>query len=609
MAIQTREILEKTEKLMEQGTEAERNVSSCKTQMSQAQRNVQVAMMELAEAQETDEDGNPTGDVQAAQAKVQVAQNQYAASQRALDDAERHLESVNENKKSLAGEIKSHNDVERSNLSKLEALKKMAFAENSDGLSEGIAERLNETEDARARLLASLGINEGAEHARGGGAGSTGSLWSLDISDGLDTSGHADGVHGAGGGTGGSHRIKLALDPDGASGTGGSEDGTNNDSPGESKTEPKKFKFAPGTFISMPSDFNGHPSADTRDAFEFYNAYYDRSSSEWQEAGFRHVENLNGRIAENERRTTDAKQREKAAISRMNDYLSNGLHSVNDPGYDAMHYEYVECQNEIDRLEKERKSLIAMRDDISSSLDPARRTTFRGRDGSDFASAYDGIITSRQGKSVAGFSGTCGINEECSVTNQLLGTSYGEKYGIDYAIANHLCFTGGEPKKNGGTNWRDRAAFLTAHGLTFSRVEGKRDTGVPISLDDMAAKFNSGYRGGIMLKGSDLGPPEYAKERRKYKLGNPEHNKKRFNANHATTIAGFSYYDSGEVAGVWINDTGGMTGCNRVYISRERFDEMQRITSGFAVEWSRVRTAAESAPVFGKRIEFSKIGE
>lgn len=210
MAIHFKEINHKTEDLIEQGKQAENKINTCKSRVSQATADVAAAARALERASETDENGNPAGDVGSAQANLNVAKNQLAASKRALAEAQSNLEKVNESKKTLAEDIKAHNNIERANLQKLEQLKGMAFAESSNGLTEGIAERLNEAEDARAKLLESLGIHENVDHVKGGGAGSV-SLWDTLSSGGMLDSGSKDAAgnpEGAGG------AVKLAVDTD-----------------------------------------------------------------------------------------------------------------------------------------------------------------------------------------------------------------------------------------------------------------------------------------------------------------------------------------------------------------------------------------------------------
>lgn len=557
MAIQFKEIQNRTEELMEQGRQAENEISTCQNRVSQAQASVNQAMSDLQRANEPDKNGKPKGDVDGARNRLEMARNQLDASKRALVEAKRNLEGINESKKSLADEIQAHNDVERSNLEKIKALKRYAFAENSNALADGIAERINEAEDARARLLESLGLDANVDHVNGGGEGGTGSQWSMGEIDAYDAGGR---------------EIGGSSDPEG---TGGSI----------------PLSMSAGMFVPKPSDLNSDPAGDIKASFTEISANYEKSSPEWQENANRMVESMNSQIAGLDSRIEASRQKEAAAMTQMRDYLNNDLHSVNDPAYDALQHDYVTARNETGELQRQRRNLAAVRDSIAVDIDPSQRTTFRGFGGSDFDNAYNGIITSRQGNSVPGFRGTCGINEECSLVNQQNGTDYGEKYGIEYSVRNKLCYVGDSPGSNGGTNFVTRKRFLNAHGLSFERIEGARDTRKPISLDDVAARFNAGYSAGLMLKGTDLCQPglDTNARKRRYGIGRSvaTHNLRRFKANHATTIAGFSYYSSGKVAGVWINDTGNMTGHNRIYISREKFDEMQAETNGFAVEFSR----------------------
>ena len=58
-----------------------------------------------------------------------------------------------------------------------------------------------------------------------------------------------------------------------------------------------------------------------------------------------------------------------------------------------------------------------------------------------------------------------------------------------------------------------------------------------------------------------------------------------YSADHMVTVAGFSVDSSGSVIGLWLNDTGGFTVSNRIFVSREKFNMMQDCTDGFAAEY------------------------
>ena len=253
-----------------------------------------------------------------------------------------------------------------------------------------------------------------------------------------------------------------------------------------------------------------------------------------------------------------------------------------DPYYQKLVQSYRQAKDAEDTLRARQTRIGLQIDDIKSSLDPERVTTFRGMSGADFKSSYKNFITDVQGHAVPGYTGDCGINETCSILNQQMGWKLTEADGIRDYEQKGLC------SSKGGTTAVQRATFLTEKGLSFRRVEGSYDTGVELSLDDIAANFNRGESAGLMLKSEDLSQAGLASRkfdfRKKFK-----DNLARYDANHATTVAGFSYNKQGKVTGVWINDTGNWAGSNRVFISAQKFYQMQRNTRGFSVEFSKKR--------------------
>ena len=245
-----KEIGRKTEDLIEQGREADRQVSSCASRVASLNAAVANAQRELAQASsETDENGNPSGDVAGAQARLNMAKNQLAAGQRALSNAKQHANAVKSAKQSHASEIEKHNRVERGNMSKLKKLQTMAFGGDSAALIHGMAERLNEAEDARVKLLKSMGIDATPEYMNvseggGGSMGSERSLRQVGISGGA--------LHYQGGSGGEGAGVSVALSSDYAGGSLGvsslSSAGT-----GESgATGPAPWEVSPEKRESMP---------------------------------------------------------------------------------------------------------------------------------------------------------------------------------------------------------------------------------------------------------------------------------------------------------------------------------------------------------------------
>lgn len=198
MAKSFKEIGKKAEALIEQGKEADRKVQSCQARVASSNSRVTAARRQLAAASETDENGNPVGNIEQARAQLSMAENQLAASQRALSSAHGDADRVRQQKNVHVHEIERHNQVERSNLEKLRKLRAGAFGADSAALTEGIAQRLNEAEDARVALLRSMGIDATSDHVSVGSEGGTDSGWQGGGFAALDTAGHIQSYQGGG---------------------------------------------------------------------------------------------------------------------------------------------------------------------------------------------------------------------------------------------------------------------------------------------------------------------------------------------------------------------------------------------------------------------------
>lgn len=189
MAKSIKEIGKKAEALIEQGKDADKKIQGCQARVASASSRVAAARRQLATASETDEEGNPRGDVDAARAQLSMAQNQLAASQRALSSARSDSERVKQQKRTHISEIQKHNETEKSNLEKLRKLKSSAFGSDSAALSEGMARRLNEAEDSRVALLRSMGIDASPEYVSPNGDVGADSPWRGGGFGVIDTSG------------------------------------------------------------------------------------------------------------------------------------------------------------------------------------------------------------------------------------------------------------------------------------------------------------------------------------------------------------------------------------------------------------------------------------
>ena len=197
MARSFKEIGRKAEALIEQGNDAERKVQACQGRVASAANRVSNARAQLAAARETDEAGNPKGDVQHAQILLNIAQNQLAASQRALSAAKGDAARVDQEKQSHIQTIEQHNKAERSNLQKLQRIKGFAFSQDSAALAKGMAERLNAAEDTRVALLRSMGIEAAADYVSVYEDGAGAVPWTMGGFSSLDLSGEMQSYHGS----------------------------------------------------------------------------------------------------------------------------------------------------------------------------------------------------------------------------------------------------------------------------------------------------------------------------------------------------------------------------------------------------------------------------
>lgn len=198
MAKSFKEIGKKAEALIEQGKEADQKVQSCQARVALSNSRVAAARRQLAVASETDEEGNLVGDVEKARAELSMAENQLAASQRALSFARGDADRVRQQKNAHVQEIEKHNRVERTNLEKLRRLREGAFVANAAVLTEGIAQRLNEAEDTRVALLRSMGVDATPDYVAVGSEGGNDSGWRVGGFATLDTTGQVQSYQGGG---------------------------------------------------------------------------------------------------------------------------------------------------------------------------------------------------------------------------------------------------------------------------------------------------------------------------------------------------------------------------------------------------------------------------
>lgn len=216
MARSFQELGKKAEDLIERGNEADRDVQINKANVSAAAAQASHARAVMMSTSETDADGNSNPAYANARTQFNIAQNQLAASQRALDAAQQAARQVRQEKGAHVRELERHNQIERSNLEKLRQLHTGAFAENASAMTREMVQRFNEAENTRVALLKSMGIEATADHIDNQQDSVSGNPWSGGGFAALDLSGLAESYRGGSGeglpsGTGG-----LPTPPGGA---------------------------------------------------------------------------------------------------------------------------------------------------------------------------------------------------------------------------------------------------------------------------------------------------------------------------------------------------------------------------------------------------------
>lgn len=275
---------------------------------------------------------------------------------------------------------------------------------------------------------------------------------------------------------------------------------------------------------------------------------------------------------------------------------------------------------EVKKQEKEPELCQKMKEadeSLKEKIQPGRKSFYMGqftekKGAENFRESYDSFNTVRQGAAVAGFGGTCGIVASCNVVNQQTGKRLREEDGVTVFVSANLCYVDKRFKEagyrfaddmgwgqrlqiygnNGGTNFLGRKAFINANGVAFEQIvdttfmkKGKifalMKKKPEVTLELMAERFHNGESEILILKAQDLKQASLSNRVPSWQEPDP------FRSNHATTVAGFSYTETGEVAGVWINETGGFADSGRVFISAEKFNEMRMNTKGFSVEFTK----------------------
>ena len=181
-----REVSNKAEKLIETGKEVEAKRDRAMSNVQNAQRRVSSAQSALDRASQTDEEGNPVGDVGAAQAELDAAIMDLEYREDELREAEAELESINAEKYETIHTLDEYNEGESGNLSILKQLQGKKFGGNVGAMIAAIIGQMTLAETTRNNLLSSLGLNgQTSTHSSGGTSGGVNQILSSPGSNGI----------------------------------------------------------------------------------------------------------------------------------------------------------------------------------------------------------------------------------------------------------------------------------------------------------------------------------------------------------------------------------------------------------------------------------------
>lgn len=166
-----RELTNKAENLIEQGENAKQRQVHYQQQANSARAQVMSAYARLeAAVSETDEEGNPSGDVSGARAEAYAAQALLESAEQGLAEANQQLEGIGRRKMVAVHEIERYEAVEEGNMSKLAELQRKRFGANANAFMADLAARMNSGEQARQQLLRSMGMSAPGKTYSAGGA-------------------------------------------------------------------------------------------------------------------------------------------------------------------------------------------------------------------------------------------------------------------------------------------------------------------------------------------------------------------------------------------------------------------------------------------------------
>lgn len=348
----------------------------------------------------------------------------------------------------------------------------------------------------------------------------------------------------------------------GVPGGGGFLDNINFESPFDKRESPKKapepipLKFVANIPCGESPDVfpNGYKNDRIKEMFLYVDEHYDNTDAEWIEAAFRYKEKL---------------LRDLAKLGRK-------LRELNS----SQTYEEITLQGQIKQINEIINSLTKHLGKYQSDF-----VGFKGSE--DFAIAYESFITNQQGNVCPMVQGNCGIIASQSVVNQQNGERGTEVDAIKHAQICNILTDNGSPRRNGATSILERQNFLRSKNVSL--INRSSQSGNRISLNELAEHLLNGESIMMRVFGDDLSQKSLGSRSASIfdKVSSSRVSVKVEIANHSVIVAGLTKDNDGNYTGVYINDTGGFTSSNRVWISQEKFNNMQARTKRFGVEYCR----------------------
>ncbi|MEG2018790.1 MAG: DNA/RNA non-specific endonuclease [Clostridium sp.] len=166
-----REVQQRAENLIEKGNEAKEKQLYYQKEVNIARRELIYAQDFAEQAEETDEDGNPVGDVEYARSRVQSAELKLRFLEGNLHSANQVVEKINSDKRESLEYLEKYIAKEKKNTNILEELQSKKFGNNANAFIADLAARMNSSEATRVKLLKSMGISVNAENFPSTGSG------------------------------------------------------------------------------------------------------------------------------------------------------------------------------------------------------------------------------------------------------------------------------------------------------------------------------------------------------------------------------------------------------------------------------------------------------